>query len=628
MATKTKSWTSGTGSVTIQYEGQGDGSIIITSDANSLYEARSMQITVETTDGSGIQRAATINQAAKLRIDISAAVVTASNQTYNGSAKTPTPTVTLNGTTIPSSGYDVAYSNNTNAGTATITVTGKGDYTGTAYGTFTIAKASRTLSFADTYMVLNTSSTGTKTATPSAGSGDGVITYSISSTTYATINSSSGKVTSKTSDGSATVTATIAEGTNYLSATATYTLYVFATTHNYDYNGSYRSVTLPPGTYQFQVWGAQGGSNGTNSSYGITAKSGGKGGYSVGQLTIPQATDVRVYVGGQGSSSAGGYNGGGSTAGTSQYSSGNTFGYSKMGGGGGASDIRLSDGALLSRMIVAGGGSGGAYTYKSEETTTSTTETVSSFTDGQKLELDGSTSSNNYRATSALIPVKPGDKLEFTTSGGSQYPYIQWLYYNKNGVVKSSSYYGGDLLPGTQYMDSETYYVRFMRYTSSIYSTYPDYAKVVPKITHYTTVTTTDSGYQVGYAGGGTTGAGYSSTYQGKQNAAGSGGSFGQGANQTTTGYRYCSGAGGGGWYGGGGGQHSDSSMTYCKYSGGGSGFVNTAANAQYRPSGYTGLQLDSGETKAGNTSFPNTAGTGNETGHSGNGYAKITRIS
>lgn len=76
-------------------------------------------------------------------INISAAVVTASNQTYSGRAKTPTPTVTLNGSTVPSSGYNVTYSNNTNAGTATITVTGKGDYTGTARGTFTIAKATR-----------------------------------------------------------------------------------------------------------------------------------------------------------------------------------------------------------------------------------------------------------------------------------------------------------------------------------------------------------------------------------------------------------------------------------------------------------------------------------------------------
>ena len=140
MATKTKQWADGS-SATIQYDGQGDGHIIITSDPNEHYEARSMQITVGTTDGSGIQRVVTINQAAKQRIDLSAAVVTAATQTYSGSALTPTPTVTLNGTTIPSTGYDVSYSDNTNAGTANITITGKGDYTGTATGTFTINKA-------------------------------------------------------------------------------------------------------------------------------------------------------------------------------------------------------------------------------------------------------------------------------------------------------------------------------------------------------------------------------------------------------------------------------------------------------------------------------------------------------
>jgi hypothetical protein len=120
MTTKIKQWPVGSGSATIQYDGQGDGQIIITSDANSLYEERSMQITVETTNGSPKQtKTIAINQAAKQRIDLSAAVVTASNQTYSGSAKTPTPTVTLNGSTVPSSGYDVTYCNNSIQNVAT-----------------------------------------------------------------------------------------------------------------------------------------------------------------------------------------------------------------------------------------------------------------------------------------------------------------------------------------------------------------------------------------------------------------------------------------------------------------------------------------------------------------------------
>jgi hypothetical protein len=76
-------------------------------------------------------------------INISAAVVTVENQTYNGSALTPTPSVTLNGNIIPSDGYTVTYSNNINAGTATITIVGDGiTYRGTVTQTFTIAKAS------------------------------------------------------------------------------------------------------------------------------------------------------------------------------------------------------------------------------------------------------------------------------------------------------------------------------------------------------------------------------------------------------------------------------------------------------------------------------------------------------
>ena len=61
----------------------------------------------------------------------------------------------------------------------------------------------------------------------------------------------------------------------------------------------------------------------------------------------------------------------------------------------------------------------------------------------------------------------------------------------------------------------------------------------------------------------------------------------------------------------------------------GGSGFVWTSSTASNVPSGYsvpTKYYLTNASTKAGNTSFENTSG-GTETGHSGNGYAKITPI-
>ena len=61
---------------------------------------------------------------------------------YTGSPITPDVTVTWNGTQlIKDTNYTLAYENHTNVGTATVTVTGTGNYTGTANQTFTIGKA-------------------------------------------------------------------------------------------------------------------------------------------------------------------------------------------------------------------------------------------------------------------------------------------------------------------------------------------------------------------------------------------------------------------------------------------------------------------------------------------------------
>ena len=58
---------------------------------------------------------------------------------YHGSAIKPVPTVTYNGTTLtPGSDYTVSYSGNNSAGTATLTVTGTGNYTGTVTKNYTI----------------------------------------------------------------------------------------------------------------------------------------------------------------------------------------------------------------------------------------------------------------------------------------------------------------------------------------------------------------------------------------------------------------------------------------------------------------------------------------------------------
>ncbi len=76
-----------------------------------------------------------------------AQVTVSGSYTYTGQAQIPAAdavTVKLDGETIPGDQYTISASDNTNAGQATVTVTGTGDYTGTASGTFTIDKATST----------------------------------------------------------------------------------------------------------------------------------------------------------------------------------------------------------------------------------------------------------------------------------------------------------------------------------------------------------------------------------------------------------------------------------------------------------------------------------------------------
>ena len=149
--------------------------------------------------------------------------------TYDGTAKTPSVTLKdANGTTVPSSGYDLEYKNNTNAGTAIILAVGKGNYAGkVAVTTFTINKASGSISYG-TSTVNKTygDAAFTNTLTQTSGTGTGTVTYGSSDPTVATVNSS-GQVTLLKS-GSTTITATVADGTNYTypTKTASYTLNV------------------------------------------------------------------------------------------------------------------------------------------------------------------------------------------------------------------------------------------------------------------------------------------------------------------------------------------------------------------------------------------------------------------
>ena len=120
----------------------------------------------------------------------------------------------------------------------------------------------------------------------------------------------------------------------------------------FSYTGSQQTFTVPSGvtTITIKAWGAQGGSGGfwSNSNYCGT---GGKGGYSTGELSVTPGNTVYIYVGGQGESHSscsermrqsnplgGGWNGGGDGD------------YSYSGGGGGSGYI----GGVSSAETIAG----------------------------------------------------------------------------------------------------------------------------------------------------------------------------------------------------------------------------------------------------------------------------------
>lgn len=85
-------------------------------------------------------------EASEEPVSIAGAKVTVKDQTYTGKALKPAPVVKLDGETLKKgTDYTVSYKKNTDIGTATLTVKGKGNYTGTAKATFKINPKAVTL---------------------------------------------------------------------------------------------------------------------------------------------------------------------------------------------------------------------------------------------------------------------------------------------------------------------------------------------------------------------------------------------------------------------------------------------------------------------------------------------------
>ncbi len=142
--------------------------------------------------------------------------------TYDGSAKKPAVSSVKDGsTTIPSGEYTVSYSNNTNAGTAKVTITDKsgGNYKVSGTKNFTINKATPSFSLSSNGVTFAAGDAvnATKTVTITYN-GDGTLNASSSNTSLATVtrNNKTLTITRKSiAAGSCTITVSATAGNNY-----------------------------------------------------------------------------------------------------------------------------------------------------------------------------------------------------------------------------------------------------------------------------------------------------------------------------------------------------------------------------------------------------------------------------
>lgn len=303
-----------------------------------------------------------------------------------------------------------------------------------------------------------------------------------------------------------------------------------STIMNFSYTGSVQTVTLAPGEYKLECWGASGG-DAANATY--NGGTGGKGGYSFGMLKISSTSKYHIIVGGQGQSyntslnkkyaGAGGFGGGG--AGGAAWMSGDVSGGA---GGGGLSGIFTSTTYNGNEIIIAGGGGGGGGSASSNGS-----GHYHGSNGGAGGGLTGKDGVYNLCGTMSI-----SHKNNNVGRGGSQT--AGGVATNQNSIAGGKLYGGGG------------------------------------------------GGCSSGASGNSTTLSGGAA--QTSSNSSSSAGG---------------SGGGGGGYYGGSGGGE------YGQGAGGGSGYINPV--------------LKNSNLIAGDQSFPAPSGS-TETGHSGNGYVRITK--
>ena len=175
--------------------------------------------------------------------------------TYDGTAKKPTVTVKDGSKTLVSgTDYTVSYSNNTNAGTAVVTITGKGNYTGTKSANFTISGASATPISSCTITLGTTSYTydgNAKTPSVTVKYGSKTLTngtdYTVSYSNNVNVGTATVTITGKGSySGTATKTFTISEV--YIALISNCNITLSASSYTYDGTAKKPTVTVKDGS--------------------------------------------------------------------------------------------------------------------------------------------------------------------------------------------------------------------------------------------------------------------------------------------------------------------------------------------------------------------------------------------
>ncbi len=244
-----------------------------------------------------------IDESGKIARDITGADVTlGAALVYNGSEQEQTvASVTINGETVT---FDISGNKQTNAGSYTLTITGKGDFTGSVTAEWSIAKADGKI---DVSGVVTSYTYNGKLQTVNSGAklNNNEQTLVYTDNTFTTVAEGNGKV----------ITVSVAESANYNAASATVTITVAKATYDMSgitfedntvvYNGEAHTLaiggTLPSGvTVTYDMSGKT-----ESGVYTVTAKfSGDYDNYNAiadmtATLTVKQATIENVVDGGE-----------------------------------------------------------------------------------------------------------------------------------------------------------------------------------------------------------------------------------------------------------------------------------------------------------------------------------------